>query len=278
MGLGAKYNMENSEAFIRVRNLSFARGERKIYTDMTLDIPKGLVTVIMGPSGCGKTTLLHLIGGQLKPDSGSVFVGDQDVAKLKRSDLFELRKRMGFLYQQGALFSNLNVFENVAFLLREHTNLSEQMISVLVLAKLEAVGLRGASELAVNELSGGMARRVALARALMLDPMLMMYDEPFAGQDPITRGVLMQLIKELNSSLQLTSVVVTHDVAETRDIADYVFVIANGEIIGSGKVESVFNSDNEKIQQFLSGSPDGPVPFRYPCVNSMQQDMENICL
>lgn len=268
--------MDNVDVLVRVEGIDFSRGPRKIYSNLSLEIPKGKVTVIMGPSGCGKTTLLSLMGGQIAPEKGKVIVDGLNVPTLSHNELFALRKRIGFLYQQGALFSNLNVFDNVAFALREHTDLSEQMITVLVKAKLEAVGLRGAGKLSVSELSGGMARRVALARALMLDPMLMMYDEPFAGQDPITRGVLMHLIKQLNDNLQLTSIVVTHDVAETQAIADYVFVIANGEIVGQGDVEKVFHSTNPKVQQFLAGNPDGPVPFKYPCDITLQQELEGL--
>ena len=270
-------NMETCEFLVQISDLDFARGDRQIYSNINLEIPKGMITVIMGPSGCGKTTLLSLISGQLAPDKGNVLVDGLNVPDMKRQELFALRKKMGLLYQQGALFSNLNVFDNVAFTLREHTNLSESMISVLVLAKLEAVGLRGARNLAVSELSGGMARRVALARALMLDPMLMMYDEPFAGQDPITRGVLLQLIRQLNDSLDLTSIVVTHDVEETKAIADYVVVVADGAIVGRGDIATVFGSDNPEVQQFLAGSPDGPVPFRFPCALSMEQEMGELC-
>jgi phospholipid/cholesterol/gamma-HCH transport system ATP-binding protein len=212
----------------------------------------------------GKSTLLGLMGGTLKPDQGNVQVFGQQPALLSRQSLYRLRMRMGMLFQQGALFSDLTVYDNVAFLLREHTLLDETMIHDMVAMKLEAVGLRGAAHLATSELSGGMARRVALARAIMLDPELMMYDEPFSGQDPITRGVLLKLIRELNDVLGMTSVVVSHEVAETWAIADYVCVLGRGYLIAADTPKALLASDNPELHQFLKGLPDGAVPFHYP--------------
>lgn len=252
---------------ISINNLTFSRDERKIFDDISLSFQRGKITAIMGPSGTGKTTLLKLIGGQLFPDSGSILVDNQNVHQLKRSNLYDLRKRMGMLFQSGALLTDLNVFDNVALPLREHTALSESMIRSLVLLKLQAVGLRGARRLMPNELSGGMARRVALARAIVLDPMMIMYDEPFAGQDPISMGTLIKLIKELNDALSLTSIVVSHDVAETLSIADYIYLLSGGKIIGQGTPEEIKNNDSEWIQQFLKGDADGPVHFHFPAQN-----------
>ena len=219
---------------IEVRDLVFHRGTRVIFDGVSLDIPRGQVTAVMGPSGSGKTTLLRLITGQLRPQAGSVRVDGQDVSRLSLTQLYALRKRMGVLFQSGALFTDLDVFDNVAYPIREHTDLPESMVRTLVLLKLQAVGLRGARHLKTAELSGGMARRVALARAIALDPMLILYDEPFAGQDPISMGTLLRLIRSLNSALKLTSLVVSHDIHETCEIADYGYVIAQGKVIGHG--------------------------------------------
>lgn len=218
----------------------------------------------MGPSGTGKTTLLKLIGGQLRPDHGAIRFNGTDVHAASAHDLYELRKQMGMLFQSGALLTDINVYDNVAFPLREHTTLPESMIRSLVLMKLEAVGLRGARHLMPSELSGGMARRVALARAIALDPTMLMYDEPFTGQDPISMGVLVKLIDALNKELGLTSVVVSHDVKETMEIADYVCIISAGKVVGQGSREEIAASDSPWIRQFLDGAPDGPVPFHYP--------------
>jgi len=253
-----------SDTLIKIRGLKFSRGERMIIDGIDMDIPRKGITAIMGPSGTGKTTLLKLIGGQLHPDAGSVEVDGQNVHKLKTSQLYALRKRMGMLFQSGALLTDLTVFENVAYPLREHTRLSEGMIRQLVLLKLNAVGLRGAAQLMPSELSGGMARRVALARAISLDPMMIMYDEPFTGQDPISKGVLVKLIHELNNVLDICSIVVSHDVLETLSIADYVYVISDGEIVGQGRPQDCKSSDSEWIRQFIDGLADGPVPFHYP--------------
>ncbi|HCP21674.1 MAG: phospholipid ABC transporter ATP-binding protein MlaF [Marinobacter sp.] len=253
-----------SSAYIRLRDVVFSRSGRRIFDGISLDIPKGKVTAIMGPSGTGKTTLLRLIGGQLRPDSGQVSVAGHDVPRLKRKALYQLREKMGMLFQSGALFTDLSVYENVAFPLRVHTSLPEDMIRDIVLMKLEAVGLRGARKLMPSELSGGMTRRVALARSIALDPELIMYDEPFAGQDPIAMGVLVKLIRDLNSSMGLTSVLVSHDVPESLSICHYACIIADGKVIGEGTPEELRAHPSERVQQFLEGKPDGPVPFHYP--------------
>ncbi|GAM67468.1 ABC transporter [Vibrio sp. JCM 19236] len=226
----------------------------------------------MGPSGIGKTTLLKLFGGQIEPDSGEVWFEDQQINRLSRSKLYQVRKRMSMLFQSGALFTDLNVFDNVAFPLREHTSLNESFIRSIVLLKLEAVGLRGASELMPSELSGGMTRRVALARAIALDPEVVMYDEPFVGQDPITMGVLVELIKKLNQAMGITSIVVSHDVPEVMSIADHVYLLADGKIIAEGSPEEINQMDDPRVKQFVSGEADGAVPFAYPA-QSMQQEL-----
>ncbi len=253
--------------FVVVENLHFSRGDKEIFRGVDLTIPRGRITAIMGPSGTGKTTLLKLIGGQLVPDAGRVLIDGEDVHRQSRRALFTMRRRMGMLFQSGALFSDLSVFENVAFPLRVHTDLPEAMIRDLVLMKLEAVGLRGARDLMPSELSGGMARRVALARAMALDPELILYDEPFVGQDPISMGVLVQLIKRLNEALGLTSIVVSHDIKETLTIADYVYVIADGEVMAHGTPQSLDLDQDPRVSQFVHGEPDGPVPFHYPAVD-----------
>jgi len=253
-----------AETLVKIRGLHFARGDRVIFDGVDLDIPRGKLTAIMGPSGTGKTTLLRLIGGQLAPDQGSIEVDGLQVQELGRTALYGLRRRMGMLFQSGALLTGLTVFDNVAFPLREHTDLPEAMIRDLVLMKLQAVGLRGARDLQPSELSGGMARRVALARAIALDPMMIMYDEPFTGQDPISMGALVQLIRLLNDALGLTSIVVSHDVQETAAIADYVYVISEGKVIGQGTPEALGKTDSARVKQFMQGLPDGPVPFHYP--------------
>ena len=254
----------NASPLIEVRDLHFARGSRKVFDGLDLDVYAGRVTAIMGPSGTGKTTLLKLIGGQLKPQRGTIRVDGHDVHKLGRADLYRLRRRMGMLFQSGALLTDLTVFDNVAFPLREHTRLSESMIRDLVLMKLEAVGLRGARDLMPAELSGGMARRVALARAIALDPMMIMYDEPFAGLDPITMGTIVTLIRRMNDAMQLTSIVVSHDVPETLSIADQVYLISDGKVVESGTPQALGTTASEWANQFLKGLPDGPVPFHYP--------------
>jgi len=247
-----------------VEDLVFRRGSKRIFDGLSLTVPRGQITTVMGPSGSGKTTLLRLIGGQLRPDGGRVWVDGQEVARLSNRRLFALRKRMGMLFQSGALLTDMNVFENVAFPLREHTDLPEELIRNLVLMKLEAVGLRGARDLSPAELSGGMARRVALARAIALDPDMILYDEPFTGLDPITMGQIVTLIQRTNRILGLTSVLVSHDVEEAMAISDQVVLIADGRVMDSGTVEAVRERASAWSEQFLNGRPDGPVPFHYP--------------
>jgi phospholipid/cholesterol/gamma-HCH transport system ATP-binding protein len=255
---------DTQKPLVTIRDLAFKRGSRTIFDGVNIDIQRGKLTAIMGPSGTGKTTLLRLIGGQLRPDAGSVVVDGQNVPALGYRELYQLRKRMGMLFQNGALLTDINVFDNVAFPLREHTKLPESMIRDLVLMKLEAVGLRGARELMPSELSGGMSRRVALARAIALDPMMIMYDEPFTGQDPISMGVLVSLLRTLTDVLGLTSVMVSHDVGESLSIADYVYVISEGRVVEHGTPDHLNESQSPWVQQFLQGQRDGPVPFHYP--------------
>lgn len=257
---------------VTVNNLTFSRGNRTIFDNVSLRVPKGKVTAIMGPSGIGKTTMLRLIGGQIYPESGDIWFEGENIPTLNRSSLYKARKKMSMLFQSGALFTDLTVFENVAFPLREHTELSEELITTLVKLKLEAVGLRGAAQLMPSELSGGMARRAALARAIALDPELIMYDEPFVGQDPITMGVLVELIGNLNRALGLTSIVVSHDVPEVMSIADHVYLLADGRVIASGSPDELRANEDPMVQQFLQGHADGPVPFRFPAL-SIEEDI-----
>jgi phospholipid/cholesterol/gamma-HCH transport system ATP-binding protein len=263
-----------SNNYITIENLHYKRGDRYIFKGLNLTIERGKVTAIMGPSGCGKTTLLSLIGGQLKPESGTILVDGENIPSLSRKQLMVERRNMGMLFQSGALFTDLSVYENVAFPLRLHTHLPEPLINDLVLMKLQAVGLRGARHLMPAELSGGMARRAALARTIILDPQLLMYDEPFAGQDPIYMGTLKDLIHKLNSALGLTTVLVSHDVPETASIADYIYIIADGGVIGEGKPDELFNSDNALIRQFINGLPDGPIRFHYPAATIADDFMQ----
>ncbi|GGK07937.1 ATP-binding cassette domain-containing protein [Pseudomonas matsuisoli] len=256
-----------NEYAVELKDVTFRRGPRAIFEGIDIRIPRGKVTGIMGPSGSGKTTLLRLIGAQLRPSRGEVLVEGRNLPALSRSDLFDVRKQMGVLFQSGALFTDLDVFENVAFPLRVHTDLPEEMIRDIVLLKLQAVGLRGAVELMPDELSGGMKRRVALARAIALDPQILIYDEPFVGQDPIAMGVLVRLIRLLNDALGITSIVVSHDLAETASIADYLYVVGDGQVLGHGTPQTLMESDNPRIRQFMKGAPDGPVPFHYPAVD-----------
>jgi len=257
-----------STTLVKIRNLHFKRNEHVIFDGIDLDITQGKITAIMGPSGCGKTTLLRLIGRQLKPSQGSIQVNSYDMGKLSRRQLYQARREMGMLFQSGALFTNLTVFENVAFPLREHTKLPELMVRDIVLMKLQAVGLRGAVNLMPTQLSGGMARRVALARAIVMDPRLIMYDEPFTGLDPIAMGVIVKLIYELNRALEMTTILVSHDVQEVMSIADYVYLIADGKVIGAGTPDQLKNDlHNPQVHQFMAGLPDGVVPFHYPAKN-----------
>jgi phospholipid/cholesterol/gamma-HCH transport system ATP-binding protein len=246
-------------------DVSFGYDRRRpVLRGIDMTIPRGKLVAIMGGSGCGKTTILRLIGGQLRPQRGSITVAGQDVLALDREALFALRRKIGMLFQFGALFTDMSVFENIAFPLREHTELPDELIRDLVLMKLNAVGLRGASQLRPSELSGGMARRVALARAIALDPMLVMYDEPFAGLDPISLGIVGQLIRKLNDALGITSVVVTHDIYESLKIVDYIYFVAEGKIVAQGTADDVRASSDPFVRQFVDGAPDGPVPFHYP--------------
>ena len=244
--------------------MCFDYGDRAVYRDLDISIRRGAVTVVMGPSGCGKSTLLGLIGGRLVPRSGRVLFDGINLERIGRREMFALRRRMGMLFQSSALLTDLSVFDNVAFQLREHTDLPESLIRTVVLLKLQMVGLRGARHLMPSELSGGMARRVALARAIALDPELVMYDEPFVGLDPVSLGVTSKLIRELNDALGLSSVIVTHDVADGCRIADYVYLLGNGKVIGHGTPRQVMDSGQPEIAQFMQGAPDGPVPFHYP--------------
>lgn len=250
--------------WVEIKNLSFARDERSIFDGVNMVVKQGKITAIMGPSGSGKTTLLRLIGAQLTPEQGEIWVNGQNIHRLSRKALYSARRNMGLLFQSNALFTHLSVFDNVAFPLREHTELNTSMIRDIVLMKLEAVGLRGAADLMPSQLSGGMARRVALARTIALDPMLMMYDEPFTGQDPISMGVLVRLIKRLNQLLHTTTVIVSHDVEETCSIADYIYLISGGKIIGQGTPEELKESNEPQVKQFMHGEADGVVPFHYP--------------
>ena len=256
---------------IEVKNLTIKRGERVIYDNLNLKVQQGKITAIMGPSGIGKTTLLKLIGGQLYPEQGEILFDGQDICRLSNRELYEVRKRMGMLFQSGALFTDISTFDNVAFPIREHTRLPESLIRQIVLMKLEAVGLRGAADLMPSELSGGMARRAALARAIALDPDLIMFDEPFTGQDPISMGVIVSLIKRLNEALNLTSIVVSHDVNEILSIADYAYIIADKHVIAEGTSEQLLASQDPQVVQFLKGEADGPVKFHYPAGDYVEE-------
>jgi len=261
------------DILVDIRDVHFSRGDRPILKGITLPIRRGSVTAIMGGSGCGKTTLLNLIGGQIKPNSGTIRVDGVSVPDLSTRELFELRKRMALLFQTGALFTDLTVFENVAFPIREHTRLPEPILRKVVLMKLETVGLRGARSLMPSELSGGMARRVALARAIAFEPLIIMYDEPFTGLDPISKGVIGKLIRELNQSLGITSIVVSHDVAETCSISDYAYLMGDGRVMGEGTPAEVQKTKSEHVRQFMDGLPDGPVPYQYPAAPYLEDLM-----
>ena len=254
----------SAENLVEIDNVSFAYAQREVLKGINLNVPRGKVVAIMGGSGCGKTTLLRLIGGQIKSTKGEVRIDGQVMNDLDQEGLYRMRRRMGMLFQFGALFTDMSVFDNVAFQMREHTDLPEALIRDLVLMKLDAVGLRGARAFMPSELSGGMARRVALARAVALDPMLILYDEPFAGLDPISLGVIGNLIRRLNDALGLTSVVVTHDVRESLAIVDYVYFVSEGVIVAQGTPEEIRKSDKPFVHQFVHGEMDGPVPFHYP--------------
>jgi len=262
--------MSSETTIIDIEDLCFSRGNHVVFDGLSLSVERHRITALMGPSGSGKTTLLRLIGGQLKPDSGRILVNGADVATLSRDELFELRKGMGLLFQSSALFTDLTVFENVAFPLVEHTRLPKDLIHDIVLMKLNAVGLRGARDLMPSQLSGGMSRRAALARAIAADPQLIMYDEPFTGQDPISLGVLLTLIRHLNDALAVTSLLVSHDIQETVSIADQVYIIAEGKVIGSGAPAALNANTSPLVNQFMHGLPEGPVPFHYPAESFLE--------
>jgi phospholipid/cholesterol/gamma-HCH transport system ATP-binding protein len=262
--------MNATSNLVELRHVHFGYGARPVLEGVSLQVPRGKITALMGASGGGKTTVLRLIGGQHQAQSGEVLFENQDIGRLNKSALYQARRRMGMLFQFGALFTDMSVFDNVAFPLREHTHLSETMVRDIVLMKLEAVGLRGARDLRPSEISGGMARRVALARAMALDPELMMYDEPFAGLDPISLGTAARLIRQLNDALGLTSIVVSHDLEETFRIADKVVILANGRIAAQGTPDEVRHSTDPLVHQFVSAAPEGPVRFHYPASSTAE--------
>ncbi|MGH8292384.1 MAG: ABC transporter ATP-binding protein [Gammaproteobacteria bacterium] len=249
---------------VEITGLRYRVGEKAIFDRLNISIQRGKVTAIMGPSGTGKTTLLRIMTGQVLADRGRVLVEGKNMARLAADELYELRKQMGFLFQNGALFTDSTVYENVAFPLREHTHLPESLIRHIVLMKLQAVGLRGAAELMPGELSGGMARRVALARAIAMDPKIIFYDEPFAGLDPISMGVIVRLIRRLNDSLELTSIIVSHDVDEVSAVSDQSYLISNGKVVAYGTPRELEQNKSAWVRQFMKGLADGPVPFHYP--------------
>ncbi len=263
------------ENLVDIVNLKFSREDHLVFNGVNIAVQRGKITAIMGPSGSGKTTLLRLIGALLTPDSGEIRVNATNIHQLSRNDLYNARQKMGLLFQSSALFTHLSVFDNVAFPLREKTNLNESMLRDIVLMKLEAVGLRGAALLMPEELSGGMARRVAFARAIALDPALMMYDEPFTGQDPISMGVLVRLIQRLNQLLETTTIIVSHDVVETCSIADYVYLIAEGQVVGEGMPMALKESMIPEVRQFMHGEADGVVPFHYPARSYAEELLED---
>ena len=256
--------MNDGNNLVEVRDLHFAYGKRKILKGINLSIPKGKVVAILGASGVGKTTLLRLIGGQLRPDRGAVTIAGKVVHELDETGLYELRRKMGMMFQMGGLFSDMSMFENIAFPMREHTDLPEELIRDLVLMKLQAVGLRGARNLMPAELSGGMGRRVALARAIALDPMLIMYDEPFAGLDPISLNVIGNLVRRFNDALDVSSIIVTYDVHESLKVVDYVYILADGVVLAEGVTSDIHASNDPFVRQFMNALPDGPMAFHYP--------------
>lgn len=257
---------------VEAKGVHFSFGQRAIYAGLDVIIPRGKVTAIMGPSGCGKSTLLGMVGGRLQPQRGKVLFDGEQVPSRNGPRLFAMRRKMGMLFQSSALLTDLSVFDNVAFPLREQTDLPEALIRIVVLTKLEMVGLRGARDLMAGELSGGMQRRVALARAIALDPDMIMYDEPFVGLDPISMGVIVKLIRELNDALGLTSIIVTHDVDEGASISDYVYLLGGGRVIGSGTPKQMRDSKKPEVRQFMQGLPDGPVGYHYPA-NAYRDDL-----
>jgi phospholipid/cholesterol/gamma-HCH transport system ATP-binding protein len=263
-----------TDNLVEIRDVHYSVGGRAIFSGLTLSIPRGRITAIMGPSGTGKTTLLRLMTGQIKPDSGQILFDGLDVSTLKLRELYDLRRRMGMLFQNGALLTDMDVFENVAFPLREHSKLPEPLIRNIVLTKLQAVGLRGAARLMPSELSGGMARRVALARSMATDPDMLIYDEPFTGLDPISMGMIVRLVRQMNYALGITSLVVSHDVEELAILADTSYIISQGKVAAAGTFVELKDHDSELVNQFINGLADGPVPFHYPAPDYFQQLLE----
>ena len=262
---------EASKHLIEIRDLDYSRGHRQIFKGLNIEIPRGLVTAIMGPSGTGKTTLLRLITRQLVPDAGTILVEGIDISTLNQKALYRLRRRFGMLFQNGALLTDISVFENVAFPLREHTRLPNRLIRHIVLTKLHAVGLRGAADMMPTELSGGMARRVALARAMVMDPEILIYDEPFVGLDPISMGVIVRLVRKMNDALGISSILVSHDVQEIATVADCSYLISDGKVAASGSPDELHNTSSELVRQFMHGMADGPVAFHFSAPNYAEQ-------
>lgn len=262
---------EQSENLIEIRDLKYSRGARVIFEDLNLTIKRGEVSAVMGPSGTGKTTLLRLITRQLIPQQGAIFIDGIDISTLSQTELYRLRQKFGMLFQNGALLTDINVFENVAFPLREHTDLTDRLIRHVVLTKLHAVGLRGAADMMPSELSGGMARRVALARAMVMDPEILIYDEPFVGLDPISMGVIVRLVRRMNDALGITSIVVSHDVAEISTVADRSYLISDGKVAASGSPDELKTAPSELVKQFMHGMADGPVAFHFDAPDYAEQ-------
>ncbi len=271
MGAFRHWSHTLSDALIEVRDLDFSRGHRPIFKNLNVTIARGDITAIMGPSGAGKTTLLRLITRQLDPDRGQILIDGVDIATLNQTELYKLRKRFGMLFQNGALLTDMSVFENVAFPLREHTRLSDRLVRIVVLTKLHSVGLRGAAELMPSELSGGMARRVALARAMVMDPDILIYDEPFVGLDPISMGVIVRLVRRMNDTLGISSIIVSHDIKEIAAVSNRCHLISDGRVVASGNPEDLKKESSEVVRQFMHGIAEGPVAFHYDAPDYEQQ-------